>query len=126
MHFRLSTTSRVAHFTIVQELLAEYFEEGSDSNLHVVDLPISIEDDDDVAKWTSKAAERVRWITRRKREHVVVFVTTHSDPVRGDLWTKGSEDPDEDPCAVTVGQVSTGVFNHIKLILNITPNSGSA
>jgi hypothetical protein len=83
MHFRLRTTSRVAHFTIVQDLLAEYFKEGGDSNLHVVDLEINIEDNEDVATWTSKAAERVHQITMRKREQVVVFVTTHSDPDRG-------------------------------------------
>lgn len=104
IHLRLATLPHLAHFNIVAELLGEYFHED-ENRFRTLDLPFSIEDDADAAEWTSKVVERLRMV--RKHEHVVVFVTTHSDPERGDLWTKASEHPEEEPCAVSVSEVST-------------------
>jgi hypothetical protein len=116
IHLRLKNLPHLAHFTIVHELLAEYYHE-SEGQLQVLDMPFAIENDEEAAEWTVMVTNQLRML--RPHEHAVVFITTHSDPDRGDLWTKKSESPHEEPCAVTVSDVSSGVFYQIILILII-------
>jgi hypothetical protein len=116
IHLRLKNLPHLAHFTIVHELLAEYYHE-SEGRLQVLDMPFAIENDEEAAEWTVMVTNQLRML--RPHEHAVVFITTHSDPDRGDLWTKKSESPHEEPCAVTVSDVSSGVFYQIILILII-------
>ena len=47
--------------------------------------------------------------------HVIIFITTHSDPDTGDLWI--GEDKRNKPCSAKVSSVSTGLFHHFILIL---------
>ena len=75
-----------------------------------MDIPFNITNEQSLDKWNVEAAERLRGISCY--EHVVVFVTTHSDPDRGDLWA-GQNSPKnrpKDPCAITVKNVSRSHF----------------
>ena len=75
-----------------------------------MDIPFNITNEQSLDKWNVEAAERLRGISCY--EHVVVFVTTHSDPDRGDLWA-GQNSPKnrpKDPCAITVKNVSRSQF----------------
>jgi hypothetical protein len=88
--------------------MAEYFHE-EESSLQVIDIPFNVSHNQAVGEWNLQAAHRMRGISHH--DHVVVFVTTHSDPDRGDLWT--GVDRANQPCAVTVSNVSTGILYFI-------------
>jgi len=120
-HFYLSSYKHTAHFTIVEQLMAEYYHED-DSQILMMDLPFDLGSNQDVEKWNADAAKRLANIS--PYSHVVVFVTTHSDPDRGDLWF--GYDKDKNPCAAEADEVS-GLFYHFILILimNLTVASNS-
>jgi hypothetical protein len=123
IHFRLEDIEHIAHFTIVQQLMAEYYFKG-ESKLQVIDVPFNITNEQALDKWNFDAAERLRGISRY--EHVVVLVTTHSDPDRGDLWT-GQNSPKnhpKDPCAITVKNVSPNLFFLFRTDVDRELNSG--
>ncbi len=67
----------------MEQLMAEYYHED-DSQLLVLDMPFNFGSDQDVEKWNVNAAKCLANISHYS--HVVIFVTTHSDPNRGDLW----------------------------------------
>jgi len=98
--------------------MAEYYFRG-ETKLQVFDIPFNITNEQSLDKWNFDAAERLRGISRY--EHVVVFVTTHSDPDRGDLWAgqSGPKNHAKDPCAITVQDVSTSLFCHFALMLTV-------
>lgn len=101
LHFRLHSIELVAHFTIVQQLMAEYYHEA-DSRLLVKDLPFNMGPDQAVNQWSLDAASLMGEILSYK--HVVVFITTHSDPESGDLWF--GHDEKNEPFAGKVSDVS--------------------
>lgn len=110
VHFHLSSIKHTAHFTIVEQLMAEYYHED-ESELIVMDFPFNFGSDKDITKWNVEAAKSLAKISHYS--HAVIFVTTHSDPDRGDLWFGYDEGT---PCAAKVGDVS-GLFYHFILIL---------
>ena len=103
-HFHLSSIQHTAHFTIVEQLMAEYYHEDN-SQLLVLDMPFNFQSDQDVEKWNVSAAKYLANIPHYS--HVVIFVTTHSDPDRGDLWF--GYDKENRPCAAPANEVS-GLF----------------
>jgi hypothetical protein len=113
LHFRLQSVQLKAHFTIVQELLAEYHIHSK--NLNVIDIPFNIGDDEELDKWNTFAEELAAELFGFK--HVIVFVTTHSDPNTGDLWR--GQDKNNNPWAEEVNEVSTSLLYNFILILTI-------
>ena len=109
IHFHLEDIEHVTHFTIIQQLLAKYYIKG-ESKLQVMDIPFNITNEQSLDKWNVEAAKRLRGISCY--EHVVVFVTTHSNPDRGDLWARQNSPKNcpKDPCAITVKNVSCSLF----------------
>lgn len=99
LHFRLDSIHHVAHFTLVDHLLHEYYR---DDRLRVIDLPFNVGNDQASDKWDGKAAKLIAGLA--KYRHVVAFVTTHSDPDTGDLWL--GQDENNETCATTVVNVS--------------------
>ena len=120
LHFHLHSIRHLAHFTIVHQLLAEYYPDGDDNGLHVVDIPYNVGHRQAVKKWAADAARLIDGLWQYK--HTVVFVTTHSDPDTGDLWL-GQDEADES-CATTVGKVSTVFLVSLHTDINRKPNSG--
>ena len=82
IHLRLESVIFVAHFKIVEQLLSEYY--SADNPLTVRDLPFDLGNDRDAAKWSSDLQRLVAGLPLHR--HVIIFVTTHSDPESGDLW----------------------------------------
>ena len=70
-------------------------------------------------KWNIDAAKCMGEIS--PHTHVVVFITTHSNPVSGDLWL--GNDEENKPCAGKVSDVSTGLLYYLTNI-NYELNSG--
>lgn len=103
IHFHLDSIRHLAHFTIVHQVLAEYYSEGDDDRLRLVDIPYNVGHRRAVQKWNTDAAELMAGLSQYK--HTIVFVTTHSDPDTGDLWL-GQDEANEN-CAATVGEVSS-------------------
>src|SRR5260221_13249188 len=81
-HFHLSFIKHTAHFTIMEQLMAEYYHED-DNQLLVLDMPFNFGSDQDVEKRNVNAAKGLAKIFHYS--HVVIFFTTHSDPNRGDF-----------------------------------------
>jgi hypothetical protein len=54
---------------------------------------------------------------------VVVFITTHTDPDRGDLWL--GHDEDNEICAVAIDDVIILLFYYFISEINYILNSGS-
>lgn len=92
--------------------MAEYYHED-DSQLRVFDLPFDVGLIQARGEWDMKARNLVDEISGYN--HVVVFITTHSDPDTGDLWL--GKDENNEPCAAEVGDVSTCLFYYFILIL---------
>lgn len=105
LHFRLHSIKHVSHFTIVDQVLSEYY--VGDNRLKVVDVPFNVYNLKDVEAWNAYAAQQVANLSSLDYKHVIVFITTHSDPDRGDLWI-GEEDTE--PAADTPDQVSIICF----------------
>lgn len=103
LHFRLSSIKYTAHFTVVEQLMAEYYHED-ESELLVIDLPFNFGSKKAIKNWKIEAANYMSGISQQS--HVVVFVTTHSDPESGDLWL-GYDDKKDKPWAAKVDEVST-------------------
>jgi hypothetical protein len=95
----------MAHFNVVEQLLAEFYL-GADSNLQIQNLPFNISDEQTLEKWNVEASSHVAKLSAST--HVIVFITTHTDPDRGDLWL--GHDNRGDPCATAVDDVSTCLF----------------
>ena len=104
IHIRLQSIAHIAHFTIVDQLLSEYYSE--DNPLTVFDLPYSIGHDQAATDWNSKVTKLVARLSSRR--HVIIFITTHSVPENGDLWL--GKDRKGDDIATTVGNVSDICF----------------
>ena len=94
--------------------MAEYYHAG-DCRLLVMDMPFNVGHDEALDKWNLDAAERMREVSLHN--HVVVFVTTHSDPNLGDLWL--GLDKNNKACAAKVDNVSTDLFYHFILIFTM-------
>ena len=120
VHFRFHSIKHIAHFTIVQQLLEEYYH--GNKNLTVLDLPINVGDSQALAQWRSEAVKIMENLSQYQK--VLAFITVHSDPDRGDLWV-GQDDDDDGPSAITVDDISMGLFFPMILIISILHNSGS-
>ena len=104
LHLCLHSIRHTAHFTIVDDLLSEYY---SNSNaLKVLDLPFNLGHDQAAIKWKSDTTKLVAGLSGFR--HVVVFVTVHSVPENGDLWF--GHNKAEEPCATQVGEVNNILF----------------
>lgn len=90
----------------MQELLGEYFQGPLRNRLQVLDVPIDLGKDVAQLRWVDEAAKMVQDLDQF--QHVVVFVTTHSDPDRGDLWL--GRDERNQVCAVSVKDVCFVLF----------------
>jgi hypothetical protein len=104
LHLRLHSIEHTAHFNVVEQLLSEYYFQG-DTDLQVSDVPFNIGNAQALAEWNIEAGNLVAKLSGYT--HVIVFITTHADPERGDLWV-GHDN--SGPCAATVGDVSTCLF----------------
>jgi hypothetical protein len=93
----------LSHFSIVNNVLAEYYQMGG---LQVVDLPFNLNTPEDVDEWNSGAGEVVARLSAS--HHVVAIITDHSDPDTGDLWL--GVDEKGEPSAGEVEGVSAGLF----------------
>jgi hypothetical protein len=113
VHVRLLSVEHLAHFSIVEDILAEYY--TKDDQLKIIDLPINITDNETLEKWNINVSKVVAGLSGYS--HVIVFITTHSDPDSGDLWI--GQDEHNNPCASSVSFVSTSIFYHFILILTI-------
>ena len=103
LHICLHSIIHLVHFNAVEELLSEYY--TGNNQLKVLDLTFNISHDEAAADWRTAAEELIADLL--DFEHVIVFVTTHSDPDSGDLWL-GEERGK--PLAGQTGEVSTGLF----------------
>ena len=99
VHLHLKSIHHIAHFNIVHQLLSEYY---VDDRLRVIDLPIDLGKDEDQLDWPDQATKIVARLG--EFQHIVVFITTHSDPERGDLWL--GQDEHERICSASVADVS--------------------
>ena len=72
-----------------------------------MDIPFNVPDVDDLNEWNDYASQQVANLSILDYHHVIVFITTHSDPDRGDLWI-GEEDTG--PAADTPDEVSIICF----------------
>jgi hypothetical protein len=111
LHFCLYSINRIAHFTMVDQLLGEYYQ---DDRLRVIDIPFDVGHEQVRDKWDRNAAKLIASLGRYR--HVVAFVTTYSDPDTGDLWL--GQDQNNEVCATTVGNVS-GSFDDFHLVLTL-------
>ena len=119
IHFRFHSIKHVAHFTIVQQLLEEYYH--GNKELTVLDVPINVGDGQALVQWRSAAAKTMA--TLSEYQCVLAFITVHSDPDRGDLWV--GQDEDNAAGAIAVDEVSIRLFFPMILIISILCNSGS-
>jgi hypothetical protein len=101
LHFRVRSVENVAHFNIIQQVLAEYYPKGG---LDVIDLPFNVDTPEDEDKWCAHADETVAGLTYESR--AIVVITDHTDPDTGDLWL--GHDEKGVPTAQEVGLVSAG------------------
>lgn len=115
LHLRIHSIQHISHFNAMHQLLSEYYHDDTGNQLLVMDLAFNISDERAVAKWSDKAAAQVAGVSGYS--HIIVFVTTHSDPDRGDLWL--GHDKHNEPCATTISNVSTGLFYYFIPILTI-------
>jgi len=116
LHFHLESQRHVAHFTIVEQLMQEYYYE-EESQLQVLDLPFDVGKFESASEWNRNAGNILNSLT--PHTHVIVFITTHSDPDSGDLWL--GKDEEGKPCAAAADDVSADLF--INFILIITMDS---
>lgn len=112
IHLHLHSIRHVSHFTIVDQLLSEYY---SDDSLRVVDLPFNVGTNQAAVKWNDDVTKLVSGLPGYK--HAVIFITTHTDPDTGDLWL--GQDERGESCATTVTNVRAGYL--IMVILTINP-----
>ena len=113
IHLRLESLDHFAHFNTSREVLREYYKNEHQKKLKIVDIPFNLGDDQALASWKADIKEVVANLSGCS--HVVVFVTTHSDPNSGDLWL--GYDKSGRHWAAAVGSVSTSLFYHFVLIL---------
>ena len=118
LHIRLHSIKLNSHFTMVAELLSEYFH--NNNQLQVIDMPFNVGHNQAVPEWSKAAAKVVKEVSGFS--HVVIFVTTHLVPKFGDLWL-GNDPTRNKPCAATVSNVSAALFNYL-IDINYILNSG--
>lgn len=107
------TIDNLAHFVVAKEVLSEYYTD--DNRLQIINMPLDVAYTEAAAKWNTDVTKLVAGLS--DYQHVVVFITTHSDPTSGDLWI--GQDEDNNPCAASVTYVSTGLFYYFILILTM-------
>jgi hypothetical protein len=83
-----------------------------------MDLAFNISNNQAVESWSGKEAAQVVGISGYS--HMIIFVTMHLDPNRGNLWL--GHDKHNEPCATTVSNVSAGLFYYS--YINYQFNSG--
>jgi len=97
LHFHLHSIKHILHFTIMDQVLSEYY--IGDSRLKVVDIPFNVPDIDDLKEWNDYTSQQVANLSSLDYHHVIVFITMHSNSDREDLWIG-----EEDTGPVTSGQ----------------------
>jgi hypothetical protein len=113
LHLYLHSIRHTAHFTMTEQLIAEYY--SSTQQLKIITTPFNIGDELAVEKWARDTRRTVADLSGYG--HVIVFITTHSVPENGDLWI--GVDNHGESIAATVENVSTGLFYYFILILTI-------
>jgi hypothetical protein len=108
----LESLEHFAHFNASREVLCEYYKKEHKKKLKIFDIPFDLGDDEELAGWKDYVKEVVANLSGCS--HVVVFITTHSDPDSGDLWL--GNDKNGMRWAGAAGSVST-LFYHFILIL---------
>lgn len=105
LHIRLHSIEFTAHFAMVKDLLSDYYPDSS--QFQVVDFPLNVGHNLNLLEaWTEKAAKFAAEMSGFS--HVIVFVTTHTDPDTGDLWL--GHNAQNNPGATTVANESTALF----------------
>jgi hypothetical protein len=99
----------------VEQVLTEYF--IADNILKIMDMPFNVGHNRAATNWHNIVTKRVAALSGSGYKHVIVFITTHSDPRNGDLWL--GKDEEGENCATTVTNVSTSLFYHFILILTM-------
>ena len=115
LHIRHETVKHLAHFAVTTDMISEYYVGEASGNLKVIDLEFNIYEEEALESWINKGKKLAEDLCNY--DHVVVFVTTHSEPDRGDMWL--GEDSSKERNAVTISDVSTGLYYHFTLILTI-------
>jgi hypothetical protein len=91
---------------VVEQFLGDYFPDPD--TFQVIELLFDLGCDDAAEKWNRDALSLINRLSNL--DTVVTFVTTHTDPDRGDLWL-GKDELGED-CSAAVTDVSTGLCHH--------------
>ena len=118
IHFRLLSLRRQAHFSVINDVLADYF---SNNKLKVIDIPFNINSTEDTDKWNKDANHLVQSLSLSQWHHMVVFITDHSDPDSGDLWLGVDEEGNSG--SKEVGDVSVSLSYYFVLTINYEHNS---
>jgi hypothetical protein len=114
----------MSHFNVVEQLLSEFYIEAR-SNLQIQNIPFNITDAEALEEWVIEAESRAAQLSaaRRLARHVIVFITNHTDPDRGDPWL--GHDPGSGASgAAAVDDASTCLFLFYCTDLDRELNSG--
>ena len=113
LHIYLSSISHLAHFTLAEELVGEYY--TNEDKFEIYQLPFNMRDEQGVATWSKEASKLAASLSGYS--HVIVFITTHSVPTNGDMQI--GKDNDNEGIAVTVDNVSISLYYYFVLILTM-------
>ena len=104
LHLHFYFIHHLGHFKIVKKLLEEYY--YGNKQLSIYSMPFNIGHNQSIAKWSSDVTKLIAGFPQFG--HVVVFITTHSDPDTGDLWI--GQDKNNTDCFSKVSQVNIYLF----------------
>jgi hypothetical protein len=103
---------------MTNEFLSEYYTDND--QLRIINMPFNILNGEVAEEWNIEATKVVAGLSGYS--HIIVFITTHSDPNTGDLWI--GEDKKKRPCSTRVSSVSTGLFSLFHTEIDHILNSG--
>jgi hypothetical protein len=102
---------------MTNKFLSEYY--TNNDQLRIINMSFNILNGEAVEEWNIEATKVVAGLS--SYSHVIVFITTHSDPDTGNLWI--GEDKKKRPHSTRVSSVSTGLFSlfhtEIDHVLNV-------
>jgi hypothetical protein len=99
----------------VEQVFTEYF--IANKLLKIMDMPFNVGHDRAAINWHNVVTKHMAALSGFGFEHMIIFITTHSDPRNGDLWL-GKDELGEN-CAAKVTNASTSLFYHFILILTM-------
>ena len=81
-HIHLLFIIHLAHFMVVEEMISKYY--TSDDRLRIINIPFNVMHNEALKEWNTSASKLVASLSGYS--HVIVFITTHSNPNSRDLW----------------------------------------